>query len=57
MAKKNGKEPTQQTPAGAEIPIPSREDVFRDLSKVAKPRKRPDAEDSADVGEGRPKGE
>jgi hypothetical protein len=34
-------EPTQYTPKGHEIPIPSREQVFRDLEKVAKPRKKP----------------
>ncbi len=34
MAKK---EPTQRTPAGAEIPIPTCRDVFRDLDKTAKP--------------------
>jgi hypothetical protein len=34
-------EPTQYTPKGHEIPIPTREQVFRDLEKVAKPRKRP----------------
>ena len=27
---------TQQTPAGHEIPVPSREAVFRDLEKVAR---------------------
>jgi hypothetical protein len=32
-------EPTQYTPKGHEIPIPTREQVFRDLEKVAKPRK------------------
>lgn len=57
MPKKNGDEPTQETPAGAKIPIPTRRDVFRDLSKVAKPRTRPDADESADVGEGGPEGE
>jgi hypothetical protein len=41
MAKTNGNEPTQHTPKGHEIPIPTKEDVFRDLEKVAKPRKRP----------------
>ncbi len=44
MPKKNGNEPTQETqPAKgepAEIPIPTREEVFRDLGKVAKPRKK-----------------
>ncbi len=33
--------PTQHTEKGYEIPIPTREEVFRDLEKVAKPRKRP----------------
>jgi hypothetical protein len=28
-------EPKQKTPKGAEIPVPSREDVMRDLAKVA----------------------
>jgi hypothetical protein len=32
-------EPTQYTPKGHEIPIPTKEQVFRDLEKVAKPRK------------------
>jgi hypothetical protein len=27
------------------IPVPKRKDVFRDLEKVAKPRKRPSPED------------
>lgn len=30
-------DPTQHTPLGEEIPIPSKEAVFRDLRKVAKP--------------------
>jgi hypothetical protein len=30
-------EPTQHTPKGAEIPVPTREEVLRDLRKVAKP--------------------
>ncbi len=30
----------QKTPEGFEIPIPKRTDVFRDLKKTAKPRKR-----------------
>ena len=29
-------EPKQKTPKGEEIPIPTREDVLRDLKKVAK---------------------
>ena len=31
------KEPTQRTPKGYEIPVPSRERVFSDLDKAAKP--------------------
>ena len=50
MSKQNGHKPTQETPAGAEIPIPSREDFFRDLDKASRPL--PD--DSTDDGEGRP---
>jgi hypothetical protein len=29
-------EPKQRTPKGEEIPVPTREDVLRDLKKVAK---------------------
>lgn len=32
-------EPMQETPGGAEIPVPSKVDVFRDLEKIAKPRR------------------
>jgi hypothetical protein len=49
MPKSNGNEPTQETrpqpkPDGTvaepgEIPIPTQGEVFRDLGKVAKPRK------------------
>ncbi|MGZ6929964.1 MAG: hypothetical protein ACXVK4_05460 [Acidimicrobiia bacterium] len=31
------KEPTQRTPQGAEIPIPTRGQVFDDLDKALKP--------------------
>jgi hypothetical protein len=31
-----GKQSKQKTPKGHEIPIPKREDVLRDLKKVAK---------------------
>jgi hypothetical protein len=41
MAKQSEDRPTQKTPKGHEIPVPSREEVLRDLEKVAKP-KRPD---------------
>ena len=50
MPKTNGDHPTQETKQGAEIPIPTREEVFRDLGKVAQPRK---PESPAD-GEGGP---
>jgi len=33
-------EPTQKTPEGYEIPVPSKEAVFGDLEKAAKPPKR-----------------
>jgi len=49
MPKPNGSEPTQETPAGAEIPIPTRDEVFRDLGKVAKPRK-PSVPDDSEGG-------
>jgi hypothetical protein len=43
MPKSNGDEPTQETHPEEgepiEIPIPTKESVFRDLRKVAKPRK------------------
>jgi len=34
------KEPTQKTPKGLEIPVPSRESIFAALRKVAKPVKK-----------------
>jgi hypothetical protein len=37
MAEEPEEEPTQYTPEGAEIPVPTREEVLRDLEKVAKP--------------------
>jgi hypothetical protein len=52
MPKTNGDGPTQETrPAKGEpveIPIPTREEFFRDLGKVAKPRKQPEPEDQGD---------
>jgi hypothetical protein len=36
MSDDKGKSPKQRTPKGHEIPIPEREDVLRDLKKVAK---------------------
>lgn len=41
-------EPVQGTPTGAEIPIPTRADVFRDLRKVAKAP----VDDESDEGAG-----
>ena len=39
-AKKVKKQPTQTTLKGAEIPVPTRGDFFRDLEKVTKPHDR-----------------
>lgn len=36
-AEHEGPKPKQKTPKGAEIPVPKREDVLRDLKKVAPP--------------------
>lgn len=51
MPKTNGDGPTQTSqPAEGEpveIPVPTREEVFRDLGKVAKPRK-PSTQSSED---------
>lgn len=33
-------EPTQTTDKGLEIPVPKKDDVLRDLTKAAKPRKK-----------------
>jgi hypothetical protein len=44
------KEPTQKTPKGYEIPVPTREQVLRDLAKVAKPKERKESEDDASSG-------
>jgi len=49
MPTMNGSESTQETtPAKGEpveIPVPTREQVFRDLGTVAKPRKTPPSSD------------
>lgn len=39
MPKEPDPEETQTTEQGHEIPVPKREDVLRDLAKIAKPRK------------------
>ncbi len=36
MEQERDDEPTQETPAGYTIPVPSREQVLRDFEKVAK---------------------
>jgi hypothetical protein len=50
MPKTNGDGPTQETQPKegepVEIPIPTREEVFRDLGKVAKPKKSSESGDS-----------
>jgi hypothetical protein len=46
MPKSNGDHSTQETEQGAEIPIPTREEVFRDLGKVARPRNPPSETDA-----------
>ena len=45
-------EPTekQTTPGGAEIPVPSREQVIKDLDKLARPKVEPT--ESADEADG-----
>jgi hypothetical protein len=46
MPKSNGHKPTQETQPKegppAEIPIPTREEVFRDLGKIAKQKRERD---------------
>ena len=50
--------PTQQTPAGATIPVPTREDVMHDLRRVARAddedreRRRGHGQDDRDPSEG-----
>jgi hypothetical protein len=39
MAKKSANGQTQETREGATIPVPKRDEVFRDLAKVAKPKR------------------
>jgi len=38
MSEQRKDQPTQKTPKGHEIPVPTRKQVFRDLEKVAKKR-------------------
>jgi hypothetical protein len=46
------KMPTQQTPEGETIPVPTKADVLRDMRKVAKaqPRKGTDTSDTGGSG-------
>jgi hypothetical protein len=39
---KKDQEPTTYTPKGLRVPVPKRGDFFRNLARVAKPRKKPD---------------
>jgi hypothetical protein len=43
---KETEEPTTYTPKGLRVPVPRRADFFRNLAKVAKPRKQPKDEDN-----------
>jgi hypothetical protein len=43
----DGEEPTQETPEGHTIPVPTRQDVFRDLRKVARAPEPPDEDDES----------
>jgi len=47
MADKS-QEPTQTTPTGVEIPVPTREQFMRDLRKVAPPVQPPEGQDERD---------
>ena len=40
--------PTQKTPHGLEIPVPTREAFFGNMEKVALPPAKPDADDDID---------
>lgn len=40
------REPTQETPAGHTIPVPTREQVFGDFEKLAKPPADPSERES-----------
>ena len=42
MPEKDSAEPKQTTPKGVEIPVPKREDVLRDLKKIAAPHRKSD---------------
>lgn len=42
----------QRTPGGHEIPVPSRDEVFRDFAKVAKAKRPAKRDDDSDGSEG-----
>jgi hypothetical protein len=48
--KSKDEQPTQRTPKGHNIPVPTREQVFRDLEKVAKPRPKRAERDRSNQG-------
>jgi hypothetical protein len=41
------REPTQETPEGHKIPVPTRQDVLRDFRKVARAPEPPDEDDES----------
>jgi hypothetical protein len=49
-------EPTQKTPKGLEIPIPTREEFFRNMERVAPPVKHQPVQDEPDDSHGVPPG-
>jgi hypothetical protein len=38
MKRKPSREPTERTPKHFEVPVPKRDDFFRNLKKIAKPK-------------------
>ncbi len=48
--KRDGRQPSQKTPTGHTIPVPTRGDVFRDLRKAARaPQDDDDCQDKDDT--------
>ena len=48
MSGEKQSEPKQTTPKGAEIPVPTRDAVLRDLMKVAPPPTKPAGDEKRD---------
>ncbi len=44
------KEPLQETPKGAKIPVPTRAAVLGNLARAARPKRRNDASDNSGSG-------